>query len=217
MSRLGALERRLDAIEADQAREIAELRRWATEQLHALSERIAKREAASGRLEQEHEALKQRVQQLEAALAARDGKMSEEAGSTAEPAASAPPGPPEPAHERAQPGHAPEERVQETPAPQAAAAPVAPIDEKPSAAGREDPPAAAQEQAPTPPKASAAAPPSAEPARPTDLEGRIERAEKRLHEVETNRHMIDELKRDLTHHVGAVHPKLSEEQGEKQP
>lgn len=215
MSRLDALERRLDAIEADQAREIAELRRWATEQLHVLSERIAKREAASGRIEREHEALTQRVQQLEAALAARAGKMSEKTDSTAEQAESSPATPLEPAQERAQPSHAPAERVQEKPEPPVAVSAAAPIDQTAPAAGREDPPPAAPEQAPAP--ASAAVPSSADPARPTDLDGRLERAEMRLHEIETNRHMIDELKRDLTHQLGAVHHALPEEQGAKQP
>lgn len=70
--RLDALERRLDALEADLAREIAALRQWTTEQLRVLSERIAASTAASESLKQEHEALKQRVQQLEAALASRE-------------------------------------------------------------------------------------------------------------------------------------------------
>ena len=211
MSRLEALERRLDAIEADQAREIAELRRWATEQLQALSDRIAKSEAASGRIEQEHEALKQRVQRLEAALAAQDSKISEEAGSAAEHAASTPAGepPPEPAAEC----------VQETPDPQTVAAPAAPIGEEAPAADRDEPPAAAQDQphAAAAPEASAAMPPTTEPDHRTDLDGRLERAERRLDEVETNRHTIDELKRDLAHQLGAVHRNLPEEQGEKQP
>lgn len=214
MSRLDALERRLDVVEANQAREIAQLRQWATEQLHTLSERIAKREAVSDRIEQEHAALKQRVQQLEAALAARDGKMSEKKDSTAEQAESSPATPPEPARDPAQPEHAPAERVQETPEPPVAVSAAAPLDETAPAVGREDPPPAAPEQAPAPatPEASAAVPSSAEPARPADLEGRLERAEMRLHEIETNRHMIDELKRDLTHQLGAVNHALPEEQ-----
>jgi hypothetical protein len=215
MSRLDALERRLDVVEANQAREIAQLRQWATEQLHTLSKRIAKSEAVNGRIEQEHAALKQRVQQLEAALAARDGKMPDKTGSTAKQTESSPAMPLEPAQDPAQPGHAPAERVQETPEPPVAVSATAPIDETAPAAGREDPPPAAPEKAhaPATTEASAAVPSSVDPARPTDLEGRIERAEKRLHEVETNRHMIDELKRDLTHQRGAVHHTLPEEQG----
>ena len=215
MSRLDALERRLDVVEANQAREIAQLRQWATEQLQALSERIAKSEAVNGRIEQEHAALKQRVQQLEAALAARDGKVSEKTGSMTEQAESSPATPPDPAQDPAQPGHAPTERVQETPELQMAVSAAAPSEQKAPTAGSEDPPPAAPEQAPAAatPDASAAVPSSADPARPTDLDGRLERAEMRLHEVETNRHMIDELKRDLTHQLGAVHHALPEEQG----
>ncbi len=152
------------------------------------------------------------MQQLEAALSARDSKMSEETGSTTE-HASTPAGPPEPPPEPAA------ERVQETRDPQATAAPAAPIDEEAPAADRDELPAAAQDQplAAATPETSAAVPSSTGPAHSTDLEGRLERAEKRLDEVETNRNTIDELKRELAHQLGAVHRNLPEEQGEKQP
>lgn len=145
--RLDTLERRLDALEADLAREIAALRQWTTEQLRVLSERIAASTAASESLKQEHEALKQRVQQLEAALASRDEgrakKLAEEAcaTSTDEQPASAPA---EPAEATAAPLVTPAEAAQ--------AAPLAtPVEAAP-------PPATPAEAAPT------QAPPLATPA-----------------------------------------------------